>query len=755
MNWAKSCLSTILVVLIVSITACSITSSDGAGPETTVEALDGSTYTYQTETMPEYHSMINDFKPGPDDVIRIQSRMEGYCVTIISDSAFSDCAGIKTFVVPEEVATFGSAVFSGDSSLETIVFMGPMPEFKADTFSGIPAIKVMYLEEYADSWASFTKYEKEVFPVYTYASDLCSFSYFEFDGSVTIHKLISGKAIDIPSQLDVDGTMMAVTEIGPSSFLESEITSVVIPEGVTTIDIAAFKYCEYMETASLPSTLDAIADEAFRMPIDNENWNRSKLKEIDLPDGLRYIGFESFRMCYQLKEIVIPDSVTHYGDGAFRVCTSAESVHIGKNVKALGEFSFDNCFSLKTIVLPEGLLSIGSCAFYGDRSLGSVVIPDSVASIDDSAFYGCLALTSITMSDRIVLNGTSTFRSCPVQNVILTQDSNEIYEGGIIDTYFGSSWTLPEATRAVSLLTIDASKSISIDIPVKENSFIGFTERSVNTTGGSFYDGGTLLTGADRAGKTFTADSSWKTADIVSVFVDVEPSDHGSVTGTGTYISGSTVHLTAVPGKNYVFQSWNDGVTTAEREIKPTSDTNMTATFVEAVMYRVQVTIDPEGAGQVIGTGQYQEGETATLTVNVYGGHYFKGWSDGSTDNPKVFTVTSNVSLKAYFTDSMIEFDTNGGSGSVNSIYANVGETIKMPGYSGTRSGYAFGGWSVGDKTYAAGDDYTVTGSVTAKAVWNESGNGSDNTMLYVGVGVLCLLIVAIVAFLYLRGKGT
>jgi len=361
--------------------------SDGAENEGTSVAYDGTTYKYLRFSVPTYQCEMTSFDAGTDTFLRVQSRLEGYPVYKMDDRVLSGSTGVTTFVIPAEVQIMGSEMFKGCSSLKEIIFLGEMPKFAEDTFSGTPSGTVVkYLDRYSSSWSSFTALTKEVLPVYKYESSGCSYEYCELDGSVTVLRHLKGTDITIPSKLSVGGKDMDVKYIGDSAFFYDEksdqdkIVKVTIQEGIMQIGIAAFKYCEFLESVTLPSTLKIIYDEAFRMPIDTENWSRGKLQSITLPDGLEYLGFEAFRMNYSLKTVTVPDSVTHYGDGAFRVCAGMETITLGKGVTALGDSSFDNCLSLKTVNFPDTLTSIGNECFQGDRSLVSIDIPDSVTS---------------------------------------------------------------------------------------------------------------------------------------------------------------------------------------------------------------------------------------------------------------------------------------------------------------------------------------------------------------------------------------
>ncbi len=77
----------------------------------------------------------------------------------------------------------------------------------------------------------------------------------------------------------------------------------------------------------------------------------SDITSVILPDGFTFIGNEAFEGCGKLESIVIPDSVTYIGDKAFSYCSSLKSIDIPNSVTHIGDYAFKNCSSLKSITL--------------------------------------------------------------------------------------------------------------------------------------------------------------------------------------------------------------------------------------------------------------------------------------------------------------------------------------------------------------------------------------------------------------------
>jgi hypothetical protein len=747
-----------VAAMVITVVPCE---SDGADNEGTSVAYDGTTYKYLRFSVPTYQCEMTDFDAGTDTFLRVQSRLEGYPVYKMDDGVLSGSSKVKTFVIPAEVQIMGSGMFSGCSALKEIIFLGAMPQFAEDAFSGVPSGTVVkYLERYSSSWSSFTALTKEVLPVYKYEGSRCSYEYCELDGSVTVLRHLKGTEITIPSKLKVGSKDVDVKYIGDSAFFYDEkseqdkITKVTIQEGIVQIGVAAFKYCEFLESVSLPSSLKIIYDEAFRMPIDTENWSRGKLQSISLPNGLEYLGFEAFRMNYSLKTVTVPDSVTHYGDGAFRVCAGMETITLGKGVTELGDSSFDNCLSLKTVNMPATLTSIGNECFQGDRSLVSIDIPAAVTSIGRNAFNGCTNLSQINLPDGATL-GDNCFSATSLITVGITSGSGT----GIIKKYMSDGgWVLPGMAQGtkVSLLVIDTADSISVGVTGTVSGFMRLTDKSVNTTGGTLKDGASTLSGAARAGKTYGYSGGvWSTAEAATVTVLSSDTTLGTVSPRGgTFAVGTATTFTAEPKPYCKFTGWSDGDKNATRMMTVTKDQQLTATFAKAETKIISITIDPAGSGTYKGAGKFIVGTTANLSVASTGDYHLIGWNDGYTELTRSVTVTEDISYVVSFGNIMITFDTNGGAIPIGPLYSNDGWKMTLPSSAEVKDGKKIVSWTIDGTKYAVGSEYEVHGPVTATAVWGTNDGGSGGFPWIWVAAAAVVAIAAVIAWRFLSSRN-
>ena len=119
------------------------------------------------------------------------------------------------------------------------------------------------------------------------------------------------------------------------------------------------------------------------------------ISSVTIPDGVTSIGNNAFLSCTNLTSVVIGNSVTSIGDYAFYNCKSLTSITIPDSVTSIGSSAFYDCGSLTSVVIPDKVTTIGSYAFLGCKRLTSVVVGSSVKSVGSSAFEDCYRLVEV------------------------------------------------------------------------------------------------------------------------------------------------------------------------------------------------------------------------------------------------------------------------------------------------------------------------------------------------------------------------
>lgn len=161
---------------------------------------------------------------------------------------------------------------------------------------------------------------------------------------------------------------------------------------------------------------------------DSPFYNNSNIKSVAIENGVTSIGNFAFYGCSGLTGIKIPDSVTRIGEHAFDGCEGLTSVTIPDSVTSIGNGAFRYCSSLTEIKIPNGVTSINSSTFAICSGLISVTIPDNITNIGSQAFIRCNKLTSITIPDSVTSIGYEAFYNCGLKNISIGSGITNISE---------------------------------------------------------------------------------------------------------------------------------------------------------------------------------------------------------------------------------------------------------------------------------------------------------------------------------------
>lgn len=182
----------------------------------------------------------------------------------------------------------------------------------------------------------------------------------------------------IPAHVEYEGEQYTVVEVGYLSFSEVKgITSITIPETVTTIAGAAFWESSLSEI-TIPTSVTTIGESAF------ENTN---LTEIVIPESVLSLGDDVLSLCASLESVTLNNNPTAIPARMVSGCTSLAGMTIPATVTKIGEFAFSECAALEDISLPSGVTEIGRFAFAYTPELKLLPLPETVTSVGHGVFY--------------------------------------------------------------------------------------------------------------------------------------------------------------------------------------------------------------------------------------------------------------------------------------------------------------------------------------------------------------------------------
>lgn len=275
------------------------------------------------------------------------------------------------------------------------------------------------------------------------------------NGTLTISG--SGKIEDYRSDIDQ-----------PWYSNRSDITSVVIEPGVTSIGSQAFYECSNLTSITIPSGFISIGDYAF--------WNCTGLTSITIQNGVTSIGTGAFWNCTGLTSITIPSSVTSIGVNVFYNCTGLTDITVDSNNSSFCSesgvlFNKDKTTLIyyplgkndSSYTIPDGVTVIEQYAFYCNSKLTSVTIPSGVTSIGEMAFRECSGLTSVIVPSSVTSIEYNAFWCC--FNLII------YIPGGItigIDAFYSTAAKITytvDSSNNVKITDISLSSGNTVDIP--------------------------------------------------------------------------------------------------------------------------------------------------------------------------------------------------------------------------------------------------------------------------------------------------
>ena len=290
------------------------------------------------------------------------------------------------------------------------------------------------------------------------------------------------------------------------------------------------------------------------------------------------------------------------------------SVTIPNSVTYIGIGAFSECNSLTSVTIPNSIIRIDEKAFYKCSSLTSLTIPSSVNFIGSQAFSGCSGLSSI-----IVENGNTQFDSRDNCNAIIKTNTNSIVQGC-------KNTVIPNTVTNIGERAFSGCSSlISITIPESVHSIgayafsncSGLTSMTIPITVNYIFDHAFAY-----CSNLMTVYCLRENPPIISDFL---------------FLQSYSVQIYVPCGSVSNYQNehqWN----LYASEIHGTPYLDYICSF--------EPNNDIMGS---VSTGVMDCDSNITVTATANEGYHFTHWSDGSNENPRTLTVTSDTLVIAYF----------------------------------------------------------------------------------------------------------
>lgn len=446
------------------------------------------------------HLIIIDTTEIASDALRGFSSLRSVTipagVTSIGERAFMDCRSLESVTIPDGVKTIGASAFYGCESIKSISIPSSVSGIGENAFWGcqiehvsVPADFIALIPKFSLKTVeinSGTTIPYEAFAACQQIAKITlsdtvttieAYAFYECTGltEIAIPKSVvsigngaftgcsSLKKISVSNVGAWCGINFADPTANPIYYAknlyldDTLITSLVIPEGVTSINNYAFYGAIRLVSVTLPQTLISIGHESFKHcnklieVINNSGINISVnsqthgnvayySKEVHkgsskiinkqnylfythngvnyllgcteqassthiLPNdynGKAYRIYDyAFYMYDKITSVSMQGKITSIGDSAFYHCRNMTYVHVGNNIINIESAAFAGCSNIETLEIENGVKNIGRSAFEGCSSINDVTIPESVISIDNGAFNDCSSLCRVHINNLI------------------------------------------------------------------------------------------------------------------------------------------------------------------------------------------------------------------------------------------------------------------------------------------------------------------------------------------------------------------
>ena len=404
----------------------------------------------------------------------------------LGDFAFEFCDDLQYFTMPLSLETIGAYCFKGCTSMSQLPLPSSLRFIGKYAFDECPIVE-LHIPSYCEvEEANFGFMPK----LRNIEVDRGNNQFSSYDGVLYDRDGITlllypagrtGKCI-LPN---------GVEAIAKKAFYKSSVTSIELPELVTTLGESAFESSSHLESVWLPDGINVLPVNLFYCCSKLHDINMgeismmgrnvfkgcSSLSSFSIVGTLSEIPASAFEDCKNLQQIELPKSVTTIGEKAFHECNTLSSITLGESVATIGKQAFDRCYALQTIDLPN-VTSIEEKVFFECKALQSVMLGNRVRSIGKEAFRRCKDLANITLPQSVTTIDKEAFRECSslseinLNEGLLSIGDNAFRETAIVHLILPSSISRlgkKVAEKCKSLLRIESRATVPPEIESVSN----------------------------------------------------------------------------------------------------------------------------------------------------------------------------------------------------------------------------------------------------------------------------------------------
>ena len=393
-------------------------------------------------------------------------------VVSIGYMAFYGCRGLTDITIPSSVTRIGAYAFQYCESLTSIKMLNGLTELGDMSFSYCEKLDSIILPDNITSIGDY------VFSGTAYYEDKANWN----DGGLYINKYLLGVEDDFSGVFTIkNGTRL----IADSAFAGKSITSVIIPDTVTSIGDYCFYRCDDLLGIKIPNSVTSIGEDAFyhynsfyskydkfliycrkgsyAASYAFANEEKIEVVYLDATDEESVVNRTINNINYYLDirtgilEISGRGNTDTLGFGGESWLSTYKlyitDVRLSEGITGIGQYDFSGLNRIHKITIPDSVTSIGWMSFSGCCNLREIKIPDKVTSIYGRAFSGCEKLAKIILPDNITIIEGEVFNA-----TAYSRDKANWEDGGLyinkylldVENDFSGAFTVKKGTRLIA-----------------------------------------------------------------------------------------------------------------------------------------------------------------------------------------------------------------------------------------------------------------------------------------------------------------
>ena len=267
-------------------------------------------------------------------------------VTTIENNAFKECGGLESVVMPSGLKKIGGSAFVNCRSLKSVTIPEGVCDIGGRAFRGCGELASLTLSKGLTTIGD---------------------NAFEWCGKLT--------SLTLPQGL---------TEIGRDAFRGlGKLTSVTIPESVTSIGGAPFSYCGGLTQINVEAgnqKYTSVDGVLYTKDLTELVMCPNGLTSVTIPESMTSIGLGAFVGCSKLTSVMLPSGVSHIGEWAFEACNGLTSVTIPESVTKIDKCAFYGCGELTSLTMLGERPDAPNDIFSGCGKLKSIHVPANAKS---------------------------------------------------------------------------------------------------------------------------------------------------------------------------------------------------------------------------------------------------------------------------------------------------------------------------------------------------------------------------------------